>query len=268
MLVGKICAKMKAPTLSPPLVRLFTRYSRGYVRRHFHSVRLLKSHALLSDFAALPAVVFLNHASWWDPLLCLLLAQEFFPSRGAFGPIDARALQRYPFLAKIGFFPVENDSARGAANFLRSAEAILGSNERMLWVTPQGRFTDARARPITIQRGVAHLAARVAPAVFVPLALEYTFWEERTPEILIAFGAPLFTQNHRDSCGADDWTSAIEQALTDAQDALAAAAQRRDAAEWEPIFAGRSGTTPLYDLWRRARATWRGEHFRPEHSTL
>jgi len=259
---------MALPSLSQPLVRLFTRYSRGFLRRHFHAVRVLKSHALPSDFRELPIAVFLNHASWWDPLICLILAREYFPARSSFGPIDARAVSRYGFLTKLGFFPVELGSARGAALFLQKAGAILESPRRMLWLTPQGKFTDARARPLSLQRGLAHLAGRVPPAVFLPLAIEYPFWEERTPEVLLAFGTPLFTQQHQNSCGADDWAGALERTLQDAQDALAAAAQRRSPDDWQVLLRGASGTAMLYDAWRRLRAFFRRERFQPEHSNL
>ena len=256
------------PRLSRPLVRLFNRYSRGYLRRHFHAVRLLETHAMRADYAALPVVVFFNHPSWWDPLVTLILAEKYFPERSAFGPIDAVALQRYGFLRHLGFFGVQPNSARGASEFLRTATEILASPQRMLWLTPQGKFADARTRPVSFQRGLAHLAGRVAPAVFLPLAIEYTFWEERLPEVLVAFGMPIFTQQHQDSCGVSDWAAALEGTLQDTQDALATAAQRRQSDEWEVLLRGGAGTAKVYDLWRRARAAIRREPFRPEHSTL
>ena len=259
---------MEAPRISPRLVRLFTRYSRGYVRRHFHGVRVLKTHKLAADFRRLPAVVFLNHASWWDPLICLLLAAEYFPNRTSFAPIDAAALQRYRFLEKLGFFGIDANSARGAATFLRVVSNIVESPARLLWVTPQGKFSDVRTRPVSFRSGVATLASRVGPTVFLPLAIEYTFWEERLPEVLVAFGTPLFNQQHQGSCGATDWNSALETTLQDAQDALGEAAQRRDTGEWELLFRGASGTNPVYDLWRQARAAIRREAFSSEHSTL
>ena len=256
-----------ALTLSRPLVRLFTRYSRGYTTRHFHSLRLLKTHGVPADFAQLPVAVFFNHAAWWDPLICLILAQEFFPGRDAFGPIDAAALRRYRFLGRLGFFGVARDRS-GVAAFLHTAENILSSRERVLWISPQGAFADVRSRPVRLQRGLAHLAARVSPTVFLPLAIEYTFWEERLPEVLVAFGTPLFTQHHQNSCGIDDWTAAFESGLETAQTALADAAQRRDADEWRILLHGSSGTTVIYDAWRRLRSLMRGEQFHKEHSGL
>lgn len=266
MKVGE--AENNLPTISPWLSRWFRRYARRFLRKHFHAVRVLETHGLTSAFPELPVVVFLNHPSWWDPLACLFLADLHFGARESFGPMDAEAFRRYPLLSKVGFFPVERTGARGAAEFLQLATSILRTPRRMLWLTPQGKFADVRARPVQLERGLAHLAARVAPAVFLPLAVEYSFWEERTPEILLAWGTPLFTANHQDSCGADDWSSALERTLQDAQDALAAAAQRRQPNEWAVVLRGRSGTTAVYDWWRSSRARISGRSFTSAHGRL
>ncbi|CAN5528704.1 hypothetical protein BH20VER1_BH20VER1_17070 [soil metagenome] len=197
-------------------------------------------------------MVFLNHAAWWDPLICLLLAARFFPGRAAFAPIEAKALQRYRFLGKLGFFGVTVGSARGAAEFLRVGTEVLQLPQNMLWLTPQGKFTDVRARPVTLQSGLAHLARRSGPAVFLPLAI----------------GTPLFNQQHRDLCGADDWAVTFASALQDAQEALANASLRRNPDEWQVLLRGRAGAAPLYDLWRRLRALVTRQPFQQEHSTL
>lgn len=199
---------METPHVSNRLVRLFTRYSRGYVRRHFHGVRLLKSHPLMADFRRLPAVVYLNHASWWDPLICLLLAAEYFPDRTSFAPIDAAALQKYRFLEKLGFFGIDPNSTRGAATFLRTAGNILESHERMVWVTPQGKFTDVRTRPAFFRGGLAALAGRVGPTVFLPMAVEYVLGRTnaggagRVRHAALQSAAPEQLRRDRLECGA------------------------------------------------------------------
>src|SRR5579859_5789895 len=59
------------PRISSPLLRWFTWYSRRYVRRHFHSVRVSRSG--LPPASKLPLVIYSNHAAWWDALVCLVL---------------------------------------------------------------------------------------------------------------------------------------------------------------------------------------------------
>ncbi|MEP6810347.1 MAG: hypothetical protein ABI992_08905, partial [Chthoniobacterales bacterium] len=117
-------ASLAEPKISKRLLHFFGRYADSYLTRHFHTVRLLKNSApQTSD--AFPLVVFLNHSSWWDPLVCLLLARRFFPQRDSYGPIDAAALGRYKFLQRLGFFGVEPETPGGARAFLQHASAIL-----------------------------------------------------------------------------------------------------------------------------------------------
>ena len=71
------------------------------------------------------------------------------------------------------------------------AVAWLERPDAALGITPEGRFSDPRERPVRLEPGLAHLARRLDRGVFLPLALEYPFWQERTPEALACFGAPV-----------------------------------------------------------------------------
>src|SRR5271168_2379987 len=79
---------------SPWLVRLFTRHVElFYLARNFHAVRLSRS-CRPGPVPDGPLIIVLNHPSWWDPLVGLLLA-ELFPDRAHYAPMDANALGRY-----------------------------------------------------------------------------------------------------------------------------------------------------------------------------
>ncbi len=234
------------PRISRPLWHFFGRYSARYLARHFHSVRMLQSASPPNELGR-PLVVYLNHAAWWDPLVCLLLARTFFAGRPAYAPMAAAALARYGFFKRLGFFPVE-----GAANFLRTSRAILAQEESVLFLTPQGKFVDPR-RPAVFAPGLDHLVAHAPHARFLPLALEYPFWEERKPEVLLAFGQP-----REDLAGALNATART----------LAAAAQRRQPNEWQILLRSKSGVSWPYDFWRWGRARLRGEAFQRDHSQL
>ena len=59
----------------PWLVRLFRWHACRYVHRHFHAVRLSKSgHAFPTTDE--PLLVVLNHPSWWDPLIGIVLSRK------------------------------------------------------------------------------------------------------------------------------------------------------------------------------------------------
>ena len=123
-------------------------------------------------------------------MLLILLGQLLLPERRHYAPMDAQALEQYPIFRKLGIFPVEMASARGAAQFLRTAEAVL-QDGGVLWLTPQGRFADPREFPLAFKPGLAALAQRVPQATLLPMAVEYTFWDERLPEALVYIGEPV-----------------------------------------------------------------------------
>lgn len=246
-------AGVEIPRIHRRLLRGFAAYTDFYLRRNFHAIRLSKQ-GRPADPAA-PVVIVMNHPSWWDPLIALALAMRFFPDRNHYAPIDAAALQKYAFFSKIGFFGIEPGTARGAGTFLRVGEAILGTEHPALWVTAQGTFADPRVRPVALRGGVAALMARVPGCVALPLAIEYPFWEEKHPEALAYFGAPVVNPDQ------------IAPALEQAQDALAVDALSRDPGAFDIVAAGRSGVGGIYDYWRFLKSAVRGERFHSAHGT-
>ncbi len=252
------------PEISLRLLNWFTWYSRRYLRRHFHSLRISRA-GFPPSGSDQPLVIYSNHASWWDPLLWLALKAEFFPAYSAFSPIDAEALSRYKLLGRLGFFGVERKTIRGAVQFVRAAEAILHRPKHILAMTPQGRFADLRERPVFFESGIGHLATRVQRAVFLPMASEFVYWEERLPEILVRFGAPIEVDASKDERDAETWTRLFETSLEKTQDALAAESLRRHSGEFETVLRGRAGQGGIYDWYRAARARLRGERFTREH---
>lgn len=250
------------PARWPWLVRGFRKYTRRYVRRHFHAVRLSKSGSPLPP-ADGPVLVALNHPAWWDPLIGVILS-EHFGDRDHFAAIDAAAVERYRFFTKLGFVGVDTKTLRGAAQFLRTGTAILSHPRSALWVTAQGRFADVRQRPLRLQSGVGYLAARMTAGVVLPVALEYPFWNESTPEALVRVGEPLRPAD-RPGLDGKEWTALIEDALTANLDALSLEAQARDPSAFTELLGGKAGVGGVYDAWRRLKAWARGRRFDPSH---
>ena len=250
------------PGRSPRLLGLFRGYLRGYAARHFHAVRIARGGPMPS-LPGGPLVVVLNHPSWWDPIVGILLSGRF-PDRAHFAPIDAKGLERYRFLERLGLFGIEMKTARGARQFLRAGRAILALDDAALWITAQGRFVDPRERPARLQEGVGHLVRDLEAGSVLTLALEYPFWDESRPEALARFGPPI--PLGESNLSAADWTDRIARSLESTQDALADDARLRDPNRFETLIEGGAGVGGVYDLWRRARATVRGERFRPEHA--
>jgi 1-acyl-sn-glycerol-3-phosphate acyltransferase len=242
-------------------IRAFTRYFRRWMGRNFHAIRLSQA-GLAPQPGGRPVVFILNHPSWWDPLMGMVLA-ELFGGYRHYVPIDARALRQYRLFEPLGFFGVEQ-TAEGALHFLKTASAILSQPNNALWVTVQGRFTDPRQRPVLIRPGIGHLIRRMSGALIVPLAIEYPFWHERYPEALAHFGEPIEVGDGKEQT-AEQWVAWMRAALTRTMDDLAAEAMTQDAARFTTLVGGRVGVGGLYDWWRWLMARLTGRKFRPGH---
>ena len=124
---------------------------------------------------------------------------------------------------------------------------------------------DVRERPLRFEAGLAAVAKRMPDAAFLPLAIDYTFWTEPQPEILVAFGQPILPSEVDSATTVAELNVLLEQSLAAAQDALAAQACLREPSDWVPLEAGARGVNPIYDGWRWLRSRWSGEDFTREH---
>ena len=257
-------AARKLPERSALVWRFMAAWFARYLRRHLNAVRL--AHWGKPDAAGHrgPVVIYCNHPSWWDAAILILLADRLFRERESYAPFDATMLEKYGIFRKLGAFPVDLDSIRGAAQFLHAARAILAQPHRALWITAQGRFADARARPLGLKAGVARLPEIAPDALFLPLALETGFWDERGAEIFCAFGPPI-------SAGAllalprPERLARFEADLTDTLDRLSSDVIARDPARFVALLSGAKGVGGLYDGWRHLRARLAGRRFDPAH---
>jgi 1-acyl-sn-glycerol-3-phosphate acyltransferase len=227
------------------------------LKQNFTAVRL-SINGQLPDLEGLKVVVYSNHPSWWDAVVYVFLDRILFRGRMGYGPIDAAQLARYPFLERMGIFGIEPDTATGARRFLAIAKAVLARPGTVMWVTAEGRFTDPHIRPIALRRGIARLSGQVPGLVFLPLAIDYAFWSEKRPELLLRFGKPL-TGSGR------DMHSMLEAALTDTMDSLAVDSSSRDPARFTTLLRGRRGVHGVYDSMRRFSAMAKGKPFDPGH---
>jgi 1-acyl-sn-glycerol-3-phosphate acyltransferase len=233
------------------------------VARHFHAVRVSRA-GPIPDLPRRPVIVVLNHPSWWDPMIGVILTGTMPAWREHFAPIDAVGLDQYRFLARLGFFGIAAGTAAGARRFLQTSLSILARPESALWITAEGEFVDVRERPTRLRPGIGHLAHRVREATIVPTVIEYPFWNDRCPEVLVRFGRPIEVGSDVERPAAE-WTALVERGLQDCLDALAEESQRRDPALFTTLVHGTAGVGGVYDIGRRVRAWLGGSTFRAEH---
>ncbi len=198
-------------------------------------------------------------------MTAVLMMDHFFPRHLFAAPMDSDALKSYPILERLGFFPVAKDSVTGAKEFLRSSRRLLESPATALWLTPAGKFHDVR-QPASFQNGLGLIVDADFAGTLLPMAIEYTFWNERYPELLVEFSKPIDCSQLPTE--RDARTRVLENALQETQISLAQRAVSRDATAFVTLSQGRSGIGGFYDLWRRLVLWTRGDNFQSRHNAV
>ena len=260
---------LRVPLPSKRWISGFRWYGLRYIAKQFHAVRLSKSGLFPEVDSERPIIIYLNHPSWWDPMIGMVAWDRCFKDRTVYTPIDSEALEKYRFFKKLGFFGVEAGTSKGARQFLRSSKEILQPDRRsILMVTPQGRMADVRERPLGFLPGLAALISRTPGVTVIPMAVEYTFWDERRPEAVIQFGDPFESEFSQISAQSlKQVTSLLEERLGSVMDSLHLRSMTRDSELFDTLLDGASGISIVYDTWRRFRAWLRGESFKADHSS-
>jgi hypothetical protein len=256
-------ARATLPPVSRPAVAAFTWYARRLVAQRFTAIRIMRDGA--PPDVRRPCILYANHASWWDPLVMVLIARALFPRQRVYAPIDDAALERYPSLARLGLFGVRADSVAGTRRFLSVGRAVLETPDAVLALTPQGRFVDVRERPVVLAGGLARLLLDTPGARAYPVALEYAFWNEMRPEILIRFGQDPVSASG--TCRRV-LTAGLGECLAAELDRLAAAACTREPERFAALVAGARGIGFWQDLPMRLRAWLSGRRFDGAHAAV
>jgi hypothetical protein len=242
--------KSRAPAVSPLALARFQRHGASLLGRHINAVRLAREPR--PDPLALrqrPLLIYLNHSSGWDPLVCLQIAAHLLPRRRHFAPLGSEDFLRSPLFGRLGFFALETGSAWDARRLVNAAGLVFQQADSVLWVAPAGNPADPRRRPARLPAGLGHLVSRLRHGAVLPLAVEYQFWNGRLPEALLRFGEELAVEDA--GMRARDWTDLLAAQLEAAQDALAAAAVERDPAHFEEVGGGAAGEAGVHQVWRR-----------------
>lgn len=238
---------------SPAFVRFFGWWTREkMIAKRFFAVRLARgsrrSLEAVADHPG-PVVLVVNHVSWWDPLIMLCVHRLFWPDRTLRAPMDAAQLRRFGLFKKLGTFGVDPDNAeslRVMSSYI--ADYFADDPRPTLLINPQGRFVDVRAE-VEPRPGAARIAASAENVRCVALAMEYQFWLDQRPELLLR-AEPV----EPEKASTTGWHRAIRDTMNRNAAALAELAIAREPAGFECLVGGDAAQiNPFYDLWLRLR---------------
>lgn len=165
---------------------LFRIYARWLFRRRFRKVWVRSSYRPGPDSRT---VYYLNHNSWWDGLVPVLLNDRLFGQR-ARAMMEKRQIRRYPFFRRLGAFSVSRSDSASALPSLRYALRSMKRPRAALYIFPGGKIT-APGSPLEFEGGLTWLFRQLPEdeTDFVPVGLYIHTIRSDKPELHINVGA-------------------------------------------------------------------------------
>jgi 1-acyl-sn-glycerol-3-phosphate acyltransferase len=237
------------------MTRFFERYAVRKIRRNFHAVHVdpssMPTIKKIQDQTD-PTILLMNHPCWWDPITIMFISGFYLRERTHSAPMEISQLRRFRIFRKVGLFGIDPDHPETPAKMDAYIQEVFRLNPKaLLWITPQGQFTDVRDK-IRLRPGAAALAARNPQASVFCVGMEYNFWQDQKPELFLRF-QPCLTED----LSTSGWYRAMRRAMQENLDALSKLVVRRDASAFiQPLGQSRAKTSLLYDWLLRLR----GQH--------
>ncbi len=238
---------------SPKFAKVFSWYTRRLFAKKFHAVRATTTTLDLVREAGThegPLIVLLNHSSWWDPLVPVLIAQAWLPAqRSACAPMDIEQLRKFAFFRRAGLFGINPDDARSYPALVAYVRERFEREDRAtLWITPQGGFADVR-EPVRMRPGAAAIAARTPRVRVLSLAIEYGFWLDQKPEVFVHVASVKAPSNP----STPHWHAAMEVTMNTGSQHLSRLVIARESSAFATLVGTGTSVHPVYDWWLRLR---------------
>jgi len=236
---------------NPRVLRGFQWYVRRLLRKRFFAVRTSRSGLPSADVWRShegPLLLLLNHSSWWDPILLAFLQGVWCPDRRVLAAMDRVQLERFTIFRRMGVFGIDPDDPASLPAMVDYVhQTVMREPRSLVMLTPQGRFTDVR-EPMRLRPGAAAVAARLPNVRAVSLSLEYPFWLDAKPEVLLRF----CDVHSPEVSSTAAWQRTLTAAMQANADALAAESIARDPMRFDTIVGGGAAqVNPFYDAWLR-----------------
>lgn len=164
-------------------IKLFRIYVRLLFKRRFKHVWLRQEYIPEPDSRT---VYYLNHHSWWDGIIPLLL-NEYRLQQEARALMEDKQMRQYPFFKKIGAFSINRDDPRKAVTSLRYAVQSMKRERASLFIYPEGKITPAGS-DMSFEGGLAWLHSKLPEVDYVPIGIYMHTIRHDKPELHLHIG--------------------------------------------------------------------------------
>jgi 1-acyl-sn-glycerol-3-phosphate acyltransferase len=167
-------------------IKLFRLYCWLLFKRRFKKVWLKQEYEPCSECKT---IYFLNHHSWWDGLIPLLLNEYRFHQQ-ARAMMEERQIKQYPFFQKIGAFSISRDDPQKTITSLRYAVQSFERKHSSLFIYPEGIITPPGST-MDFEGGLAWLSNKLPDVDLVPVAIHMHTIRYDKPELHLHVGRPV-----------------------------------------------------------------------------
>lgn len=169
----------------------FGLYVRWLFRRRFHDVQIHQEYRPGPDSRTL---YYLNHTTWWDGIIPLLLNQTLFGQQ-ARAMMEDRQMRIYSVFRRIGAFSVSLSDPRHALRSLRYALDSLRRPHACLFIYPEGRIHADSGQLPAFRDGVGWITRKALDEGLrvdvVPIAIHLHCATADRPVLHIRIGEPV-----------------------------------------------------------------------------
>lgn len=197
-------------------IKAFRIYVRLLFKRRFKNVWLNQEY-IPGDRSR--TIYFLNHHSWWDGIIPLLL-NEYLLKQKARALMEDKQMRQYSFFKKIGAFSIVRDNPRKALTSLRYAVQSMKRDNSSLFIYPEGKITPTGS-PMHFEGGLAWMHSKLPEVDIVPIGIYMHTIRYDKPELHLHIGEPV---KYRSELTNIELTATYENKLNQILDGLRATA--------------------------------------------
>ncbi|MCH8549926.1 MAG: lysophospholipid acyltransferase family protein [Balneolaceae bacterium] len=166
---------------------IFDYYVRLLFRRRFKNILIDQQYQPGNESRT---IYFLNHTSWWDGLIPLLLNQKLF-RQNARAMMEDKQMLQHKFFSRIGAFSVNLEEPRSAVRSLRYAAESMKRTNSSLFIFPEGRVLPFSTEKPDFKKGLGWIAGHSPGCDLVPVGICIHTARHDKPELFIRIGKPV-----------------------------------------------------------------------------
>jgi|LFIK01.1.fsa_nt_gi 1-acyl-sn-glycerol-3-phosphate acyltransferase len=169
-------------------IPFFGWFCKQLARLHFHKVWIRQEYHPAPDSRTL---YFLNHSSWWDGLVPLLLNRYRFHQKPR-AMMEDRQMIQYRFFKKLGAFSVSLNDPAHALRSLRYAVRSMDRPSASLYIYPEGEMTPFSNKKPDFRKGITWICRQLSSDIdIVPIGIYGHTLRHSRPEMHIHVGKPV-----------------------------------------------------------------------------